>query len=139
MYGGLIFAQLAHAVKQHTKFPLRRISVDMYAQVIAGDVSIQVTTARGVNSHFFYVSAQQNQKIVAHGTIVCGSPRCQILIDIDFLHLGNTPQFSLKKSDKMPAFSRFLITGSQLEEYHSANLKIYEQVDGSEQRRFTDR
>ena len=109
VYGGLIFAQLAYAVKQHTKLPLRRISVDMCAPVIASDISIQVTTARkGVNSHFFYVSAQQNQKIVAHGTIVCGGPRCPDFDRHQFSPPGNTPPiFPPITSNAMPAFSCF--------------------------------
>jgi acyl-CoA thioesterase len=76
VYGGLVFAQMAEEVSKHTIFPLRRLTVDMCAPVLAEQMSIEVKQARvGANSAFFYIACLQQDKVVAHGTAVCGGKR----------------------------------------------------------------
>lgn len=110
VYGGLVFAQLAHALKKHATFPIRRLSIDMCAPVIEGDVRIKIVTARkNANSEFFHVSLLQREKVAAQGTIVCGGTRCldfdrQELLPPETLPPKHPP---LPYTKMMPSFTQF--------------------------------
>ena len=100
IYGGLVFAQFVFALRGKTEFPIRRLTVDMCAPVLAGDIEIKVQEARkGVNSHFFYVCAIQGTKVVAHGSAVCGGARSN-LFDI---HTHPAPEEIPPTFDSIPS------------------------------------
>mgnify|MGYP001160808613 CR=1 FL=1 len=99
VYGGLVFAQMAIQVSKHSNFPLRRLTVDMCAPVLAEDMVVEVQQARaGANSGFFYIACLQKGKIVAHGTAVCGGKR---LGDFD-QHTFVMPQREIPESPAIP-------------------------------------
>ena len=76
VYGGLVFAQLVSALRAHSNLPIRRLTIEMCAPVLAAPFEIEVQeTRRGSNSHFFYVKAVQRGKVVAQATAVCGGSR----------------------------------------------------------------
>ncbi len=76
VYGGLVFAQLAVQIQQHSRFPMRRLHVDMCAPVATGFIDIAVQLMReGANTQFFQVICRQNDKVVTQGTAVCGGVR----------------------------------------------------------------
>ncbi len=109
VYGGLVFAQMAVEVSKHSHFPLRRLTVDMCAPVLAEEMTIDIQQARvGANSGFYYVACLQNGKVVAHGTAVCGGKR---LGDFD-QHTFVMPQRdvptipSLPQNPLMPKFTQ---------------------------------
>lgn len=110
VYGGLVFAQLAHQLKKHSSLPLRRLSIDMCAPVMKGDIQIQITPARvNANSHFFYVALIQSEKIAAHGTAVCGGARRtdfdqQAIAAPESIPPAHPP---LPYNKLMPAFTQF--------------------------------
>lgn len=109
VYGGLIFAQIAHAVKQYSTLPIRHLNIDICAPVLVGDCTIQVVNARkGVNSHFMYVALLQNEKVAAHGTVICGGARCSDFDIHQFIPPESTPPQSppLPKNPMMPAFTQ---------------------------------
>ncbi len=109
VYGGLVFAQMVRALRSHTSFPIRRLNVDMCAPVEVGEIEITVQEARrGMNSHFFYICALQDKKVVAHGSAVCGGKR----VDSFDAHLHPAPELnvptipSIPPNPLMPAFTQ---------------------------------
>ena len=99
VYGGLVFAQMAVEIANQSRFPMRRLTVDMCAPVSTGSIDIQVQEVRcGANSQFFYVACLQQEKVVAHGTAVCGGNR---LGDFD-AHNFEMPESTVPAMQSIP-------------------------------------
>lgn len=109
VYGGLIFAQIITAVRRVGLFPIRRLNVDLCAPVTNTVCEIEITESRrGMNSQFLMFTVKQSEKVVTHGTVVCGGDRSN---DLEIHHSPipqpNVPQYpGIPKHPLMPAFTQ---------------------------------
>ncbi len=109
VYGGLVFAQMVYKIERVSRFPIRRLTVDMCAPVAAGDVQIEVQEVRcGANTQFYYVACLQANKVVAHGTAVCGGSRVNDFDRHNFEMPQPTPPTmpSIPANPLMPTFTQ---------------------------------
>ena len=109
VYGGLVFAVISEVIKKNTQLPIRRLTIDLCAPVLAQETILSIRELRrGTNTQFLQIECLQEGKVVAAANATCGGARTS---DLDCHHnqrLSITPpkDDAIPFHPSMPSFSR---------------------------------
>jgi hypothetical protein len=109
IYGGLIFATAIQVIKEFSRFPVRRLSVDLCAPVLSEETTITIRELRrGTNTQYVQLEFTQQNKVVIGASAVCGGSRNTDLDCHQNIRSLSPPEDeAIPFHPSMPSFSRF--------------------------------